>query len=278
MALADRDLPADAGVAVARLADASDLGSLWTNETGGADAFVTLGAWAAVTERIVLGTGVVPLSARSEATLALAARQVARMADGRLILGIGVGQRAAAEKLHGTSWRPPVSWVRDALGALRGKGFAVIVGALGPRMLEVAAESADGVLLNWFTPAYVSEVRERIREATEAAGRDPSSVRVSGYVRVAVGSKAREALAEQVRFYSGLPFYREHWAAMGDPDDGDVTVASVDGSDLREQLSRFDGLDDVVARIVPTEEYGVEAVAELLCRRQAAVEGRTERT
>lgn len=218
IALADRDLPADAGVGAVLLAEDGGAHSVWTNETGAADACVTLGAWAAVTDRIGLATGVVPLSARSTATLALAAGQLDKLSGGRLTLGIGVGQRSAAEDLHGRAWQAPLEWTAEALEVLHGNGYPVIVGVLGPRMTALASRFADGVLCNWATPAYARVMRDRVVEEAEGAGRDPGQLRVCGYVRVAAGPAAADAIAAQVGFYSRLPFYRQHWEAMGDPD------------------------------------------------------------
>ncbi len=265
LALADRDLPADSGVALARQVDASDqVDSLWTNETGGAQAFATLGAWGASTSRVALGTGVVPLSARSTATLELGARQIAKLTSDRLILGIGVGQRAAAEKLHHREWRPPLEWTSSVIDALVDRTYPLIVGALGPKMLALAATRADGALLNWTTPGYASELRSRFDQSADAAGRDPSELLLVGYVRVACGPNASAALEKQVGFYSRLPFYREAWEAMGAPSTDDVAVASPDGSGFRDRLSEWDALDVVVARIVPTPEYGLESMVDLL--------------
>lgn len=269
IAVADRDLPDDSGVAIARRADAAaGVHSLWTNETGGADATVALGAWAAVTDRVRLATGVVPLSARSTATLQLATKRLARLSAGRLLLGVGVGQRTAAEQLHEREWQPPLRWTADALERLRGNGAPVLVGALGPRMLWLAATAADGAVLNWSTAAYARHQRERFDASSASAGRDRAAQLLCGYVRVAAGTDAVEALAAQVAFYAKLPFYREHWEAMGDPEDADVTIASSDGADVVERLHAFvgdGGFDVVVARIVPTATYGVERMTDLLC-------------
>lgn len=265
IALSDRDLSDDCGIAAVRLAEDGGADSVWTNETGGADACVTLGAWAAVTDHVGLGTGVVPLSARSTATLALAAGRLDRLSAGRLTLGIGVGQRAAAEKVHEHPWRPPLAWTADALDALAGNGYPVVVGALGPQMTALAARSADGVLCNWNTPEHARTVRERVHALAAEAGRDPGSVAVHGYVRVAAGADADAALADQVGFYSRLPFYREHWAAMGDPEPSRVSLASRDGRGLREGLAAYDAYDVVVARLVPTPGFGIMRLVEAIC-------------
>lgn len=265
IALSDRDLPDDSGISAVRLAEDGGADSVWTNETGGADACVTLGAWAAVTDHVGLATGVVPLSARSTATLALAAGQLDRLSAGRLTLGVGVGQRAAAERVHDRRWRPPLEWTADALDVLTGHGYPVVVGALGPRMTALAAHAADGVLCNWNTPEHAREMREQVHALAADSGRDPGGVAVHGYVRVAAGAEAEAALAEQIGFYSRLPFYREHWAAMGDPDPSRVSVASLDGHGLREALAAYDAYDVVVARLVPTSEFGILRLIEAIC-------------
>lgn len=265
IALADRDLPDDAGIAAVRLAEDGGAHSVWTNETGGADACVTLGAWAAVTDHVGLATGVVPLSARSTATLALAAGQLDKLSAGRLTLGIGVGQRSAAEDLHGREWQAPLEWTAEALEVLHGNGYPVIVGVLGPRMTALASRFADGVLCNWATPAHARAIRDRVVEEAEGAGRDAGQLRVCGYVRVAAGPAAEEALEAQVGFYSRLPFYRQHWAAMGDPDPLEVALASPDGTGLVEGLAAYDAYDVVVARLVPTPEFGIMRLIEALC-------------
>ncbi len=276
IAVADRDIATgtdDSGIAIARRVDASSVDSLWTNETGGADAFVTLGAWAAVTDRVRLATGVVPLAARATRTLALAASQVSQLSSGRFMLGIGVGQRGMAENHYERQWRPPLEWVRDAIaafgeeaaGARIGAGYRVLVGALGPKMLALGATAAEGALLNWTTVESQRVARAEFDRTAAAAGRDPESLTLAGYVRVAVGPDAESALSKQSRFYSSMPFYREAWQAMGDPADDAVALASPDGRDLRERLLAWDALDVAVARIVPTPEFPVERVVDILC-------------
>lgn len=264
VAIADVDLGPDSGLAAAQVADEAGFESIWVNETGTADALVTLGAWSSVVRRATVGTGVIPFAPRSSAHLRLAARQVASLYPDRFVLGVGVGQRAMAEKLHGRTWRSPLAWTEDELGPLRENGLRVVVGALGPRMLDLAARAADGVLLNWTTAAHAAVLRRQFAEAAADAGRDPSELLVAGYVRVAVGDGATEALAQQVGLYSSLPFYRDHWRAMGDPDDAEVALASPDGRDLRERLERWDALDMVVARIVPTPSHDVTATVRAL--------------
>jgi alkanesulfonate monooxygenase SsuD/methylene tetrahydromethanopterin reductase-like flavin-dependent oxidoreductase (luciferase family) len=265
IALADGDLGDDGGVAVAEMADAGGIDSIWVNETGQADALVTLGAWSQRTERVTLATGVIPFSPRSSAHLELAAAQVGRLAPGRFVLGVGVGQRSMAEHVHQRTWRSPLDWTADELGVLRGHGFPVVVGALGPKMLDLAARQGDGALLNWTTPAHARLLREQFDASASDAGREPGDLLLTGYVRVAVGDGAANALATQIDLYSGLPFYREHWESMGNPANDEVALTSEDGTDLPERLAAWDALDAVVARIVPSASHDPRRTVEALC-------------
>jgi alkanesulfonate monooxygenase SsuD/methylene tetrahydromethanopterin reductase-like flavin-dependent oxidoreductase (luciferase family) len=265
IALADGDLGPDAGVGVARRADEAGIDSVWVNETGQADALVTLAVWSQATEQVTLGTGVIPFAPRSSAHLRLAASQVASLAPGRFVLGVGVGQRSMAEYVHQRDWRSPLEWTADELESLRGNGFPVIVGALGPRMLELAAKKADGALLNWTTPAHARVLRDQFETSVQVAGRADDDILLAGYVRVAVGAGAAEALGTQIELYSGLPFYREHWESMGSPANDAVALASADGTDLPERLAAWDALDVVIARIVPSASHDAAQTVDALC-------------
>lgn len=249
---------------------------------GAADAFIACSHWSAATRDLVEGgieTGilVVPASLWGAMPLATIAATVGDLAAGRFVLGIGTGGTIdpAFRHTYGLPELPPIAQMRDYLVALRGlldgdrvtrEGVAitlhgaglafhgarvpVYLGALGPRMLRVAGEAADGVALNWCGPEEVAWSRRRIAEGARAAGRDPSAVRVVEYVRVAVDDDvdaARRALAR-----ASLPYvlaragevrtigYRRHFARMGFED------ALNDLDELRQRGASPDDLADAV--------------------------------
>ncbi len=77
--------------------------------------------------------------------------------------------------------------------------------ALGPQMLRLAGETADGALLNWATPEHIAVSRARIGEGVARAGREPGAVPVTMYIRVCVDddvAAARQALGQQVLGYA----------------------------------------------------------------------------
>jgi alkanesulfonate monooxygenase SsuD/methylene tetrahydromethanopterin reductase-like flavin-dependent oxidoreductase (luciferase family) len=101
----------------------------------------------------------------------------------------------------------------------------VYLAALGPQMLRLAGETADGALLNWATPERIAASRARIDEGSARAGRGPGSVPMTMYIRVCIDddvAAARQAFGAQVLGYAmgqpGVPQtagYRGLFAQMG---------------------------------------------------------------
>jgi alkanesulfonate monooxygenase SsuD/methylene tetrahydromethanopterin reductase-like flavin-dependent oxidoreductase (luciferase family) len=117
-------------------------------------------------------------------------------------------------------------WPRSAsLGVKDLPPAPVYLAALGPQMLRLAGETADGVLLNWATPGHIAVSRARIDEGAARAGREPGAVPVTMYIRVCIDddvAAARQALGQQVLGYAlgqpGIPHdagYRGLFARMG---------------------------------------------------------------
>jgi alkanesulfonate monooxygenase SsuD/methylene tetrahydromethanopterin reductase-like flavin-dependent oxidoreductase (luciferase family) len=146
-------------------------------------------------------------------------RPVAVMRDyltvvGALLAGETVTYEGPALRLH------------DASLGVRGlPRVPVYLGALGPQMLCLAGERADGALLNWATTDRIAESRRLLEEGATRAGRDPAGLTLTMYIRACVDDDvdaARQALGEQVLSYAmaqpGTPLasgYRGLFAEMG---------------------------------------------------------------
>jgi 5,10-methylenetetrahydromethanopterin reductase len=101
----------------------------------------------------------------------------------------------------------------------------VYLAALGPQMLRLAGQVADGALLNWATPERIAVSREQIDAGAARAGRDPGAVPMTMYIRVCIDddvAAARQAFGAQVLGYAmgrpGTPQsagYRGLFAQMG---------------------------------------------------------------
>jgi alkanesulfonate monooxygenase SsuD/methylene tetrahydromethanopterin reductase-like flavin-dependent oxidoreductase (luciferase family) len=231
-----------AGLAVA--GEALGYAAVFLPEIAGRDTLVALGALAGETERLRLGTGIVPMRSRSPALLSMAAATVQERSAGRLILGVGTGP-ATPGALN--DLRELVNGLRTVLSggaADLGHGPALLtldpgwpipiwIAALGPRAVRVAGEVADGVLLNWCTPERVAEAREALHASALAAGRDPSSVTVAAYVRASLAVEERSAVhaaAAAVAEYASFPAYARQFRTMGLGDAAERAAGDPDGA------------------------------------------------
>jgi alkanesulfonate monooxygenase SsuD/methylene tetrahydromethanopterin reductase-like flavin-dependent oxidoreductase (luciferase family) len=217
---------------IARRIEAAGFHGLWLNDTARGDSLAGLAAAAEVTSTLRLGTVVIPVDRRAPAEIATAA---ARLPAERLTLGIGSGEL-----------RHPLGPVEEAVDRLREATTAEIaVGALGPRMRQLAASRADAVLLNWLTPQAAADAVVDLR--VDAEGRP---VRAVLYVRTAVDENAVEALRAEERRYEGYPAYAANFVRIGSPAI-DTTLAP--GATPAEFEAFASPVDELVLRaITPT--------------------------
>ncbi len=114
----------------------------------------------------------------------------------------------------------------------------------GPGCCRLAAERADGVLLNWLTPRAAREAATELRDTAAAAGATPP--RVVLYVRTIAEPAARPVLEREVARYEGVPSYAANFDRLGIRP-ADATIADAAG------LAAFDAVDELVLRaITPT--------------------------
>ncbi len=222
---------------------------LWVPEGGGRDALSLLAALAVSTHRIKLATGILPIFSRTAMVTAMSAAGLANLSDGRFILGLGAGHRGPVEDGHGVRFERPLARMRETVEIVRrllggekvtyeGKVFAtrdaalgraapsakvpIYIAALGPRMLELSGELADGVLLNWTPSGRIRESVDVVDGGASKAGRTPPDIDAAGYVRVAVTDeveRARDALRRQIAGYASNPFYGTFFEQSGFKDE-----------------------------------------------------------
>jgi alkanesulfonate monooxygenase SsuD/methylene tetrahydromethanopterin reductase-like flavin-dependent oxidoreductase (luciferase family) len=201
-------------VQLVQTAEQTGYEALFVPEGLGREAFATLAGLAPVTERILLAPGVAAITARPARTAAMAAATVQELSGGRLILGLGAGfeRKIAAVRAY-------VNEVRQTeLGFDAGHPPSVWLAALGDRMIALAAEVADGVLLNWCTPERLQRARATLDDAVQRGGRDPGAVTLATYIRACVEpdeAVAIQAIAPQAQQYASIPHYRAHFEQMG---------------------------------------------------------------
>jgi len=278
------------------LADRLGFDSAYVTHIAGRDSLTVLMAYARATERIRVGTGVVPIFSRTPATMAQTAATLDEYSGGRMVLGLGVSHRATVENWHGQTIDKPVTQMREYLGGvraiLRGEpppesayfptkfafmGYAaraelpIYVAGLSPNMLRLTGELADGVMLWLCSPAYIRDtVIPRVREGLDKAGRSPDDFDVVAAVPVALSDdveSARATFRQDLIPYASLPFYRAMLESSGFEaelaafDAGiaarDVERAKAGLSDrMLDQLAGIGGAGDVRAAVERYRDAG----------------------
>lgn len=227
---------------------AAELGyrSFWTAETTGPEAFSLLAAAGGAAPGLDLGTGVLALQLRTPPLAAMAAATLqALRPDTDVLLGVGISSPVVTSRWHGAAFgAQPLGQVREYVALVRAclagekvtfagdhyavKGFRlglrlgertpkVVLGALGPRMLALAGEVADGVLLNYLPASHVAWSVEQVRAGEAAAGRAPGSCAVHAYVHAGVADR-EGALANGRRdlfSYAVVDSYAESFTRAG---------------------------------------------------------------
>jgi 5,10-methylenetetrahydromethanopterin reductase len=205
--------PLPAMVELARLAETLGYGHVWIGDSHviWREAYVTLGATAAATGRVVLGTSVTNLVTRDPAVVASAFATLHEAWPGRVILGAGLGDSAVETMGRKPSrlaaFEADLRRVRSLLagdevpagtGTMRLKHAAgavpIYVAGSGPRILELAGRVADGViLLVGIQPDRVRRALDVVRAGARAAGRDPGALDLVLWVPCALSGDEAEA-------------------------------------------------------------------------------------
>jgi alkanesulfonate monooxygenase SsuD/methylene tetrahydromethanopterin reductase-like flavin-dependent oxidoreductase (luciferase family) len=196
-----------------------------------------LTAYALATERIRVGTGVIPIYTRTPASMAQVAATIADLSGERMVLGLGVSHRPVVEGWYGQTIDKPVAEMKEYVAIVRAvlrgddppagdkwrTGFRlgglgpfpdtpVYGSALSPGMLRAVGETCDGVILWLCNPEYVREVV--IPEV--ATGRERAGKTLEGFDVVAAVPAAStddpgaafDSMRRDLLPYFGLPFYR----------------------------------------------------------------------
>ncbi len=259
-----RDLPVTQVVQLGKFAENHGYSSIYLPETGnrtpngglaGRSPWISLAAMFAETEHVGGAVGVAAAPFRSLPHLALSAATLQEQSEGRFSLGIGVSHREAADRLGVPFPTSPLRWTEIAcdelmgqarFGLTFGQSFPVLVGALGPKMVELGASRSDGLVLNWLTPQHARETIDLARNAGQANGRTPYTVL---YVRLS----PYEALHTDAVNYDAMANYHHHFVRQGLMTPEDVVAGTCLRSDdlghAKEQLNAWAeaGIDLVCA-------------------------------
>ncbi len=253
-------LPATQAAEAAKRVQDMGYAALWIPETTGRHPFAMASWLLANTSNLIVATGIANIYHREPGVTLAAQMTLAEQSGGRFLLGLGVSHKPLVEGVRGLHYGKPVETMRTYLQAMSTSPYTgvapeapppIVIAALGPKMLELAAESADGA-----HPYFVSP--EHTREARRILGDEAWLCVEQKVVFETDMEKARAAARAAFRIYSSLPNYRNNWKRMGfadaDLDDG--------GSDAF--LDATFAMGDV-SRIVSRVEEHLAAGANHVC-------------
>jgi probable F420-dependent oxidoreductase len=256
--------------AVDLCARAEQLGytDVWSAEVGATDAFSPLAAIAVKTERVRLGTALVPVFTRPPALAAMSAAGIQQLSGGRFVLGIGTSSPAIVGLWMGLEFDTRVKRIeeyvevlREALAGkkvtyqgetIRVEGFRlqidpghpvpIYIGALGPHMCKLAGRVADGVLFYFMTPDGVRQALRDVAEGAREAGRDPNDIDV--FLRLPVACDEPEETARfmgrrMLTGYAIVPAYNASIARQGFEDEARAIAKHWQAGEREEATAAF---------------------------------------
>jgi probable F420-dependent oxidoreductase len=262
-------LPPAEFVAAAREAEARGYHTAWLGETAGHDALVMSTVAAVHTTRLNVATGVLPVQTRTPVVLGMATATLNHLAPGRFALGLGLSSRVIVEQWHGLPFAPALAQIREAVDIVRkvaagervnveGKVYRVrnfrltapppaapvrvYLAALGPEMLELAGEIADGVLLNWIPPEAVPASLAHLEAGARRAGRTLAGFEIAAFVRTCVTDEpaaARETLARDITGYATVGAYQAFFRTAGYAGEVDAVRAAWAAGDRAGAVKRI---------------------------------------
>jgi len=269
--------------------EAAGLDHVWIANIFSYDAITTLALMGRETSRVRLGTAVTPTYPRHPGAMAQQALTTAAASNNRFTLGIGLSHQVVIENMFGMSYDKPAKHMREYLNVLmpllRGEtanyqgeqyhvqgltldvpgvtDLPVVVAALGPAMIKLTAELADGTN-TWMVGPKTME--EHIIPSFHAAGRqDPAIVAGMPIVLTTNVDQAKEKIAQDLTVYGQLPSYRAMLDREGAAGPADIAIVG-DENQLRGQIKRFQdlGVTDFNAAIMDTEDGAYARTLEFL--------------
>ena len=243
---------------IAREIEALGFGSLFMPEGAGKNALIESAAFLAATDRLVVGTGIANIHVRIPAPAETGARTLAALHPGRFVLGLGVSHAPFVEENMKGTYAKPLATMRTYLERMNavpaeieeGARPARVLAALGPKMIELSGELADGAHPYLVTPEQTAATRAILGDdkwvITEQA--------------VAIGGDAEDQLRRahtHIGFYIPLSNYRNSWLRQGF-DESDLVPG---GSDrLTRALVGMGSAEEAAASVTAHLDAGADHV------------------
>jgi probable F420-dependent oxidoreductase len=192
-------------------------GTQWLAEAAGRNVFVHASFLLAKTARLNIATGIANLYARDPMASVAARNALAEQSDGRFLLGLGVSHAPLVEGWRGQSYGKPVATMRQYLETMSRVPYGAppppsrpktVIAALGPKMLELAGELADGAHPYNGTPEHTAQARAIL-------GPDKLLCPEQMVLLETDAAAARRIGRRVLSLYLGLPNYTSNWLRLG---------------------------------------------------------------
>lgn len=279
-------LPAGPNIAdtVARLRWAEDNGipDAWFSDSGAPDTLTQIAAVGHQTRTIRIGVAVTPVYTRSPSVIAASANVISQVIPGRFILGLGSSSQTIMGQWNGIPLDKPLTRVRETAQLVRqmlkgektdfkgetlsSRGYRqaptenpppIYIGALRPKMIEMAAEVGDGVIFNLWPQGALPKMMEALKRGAKNAGKNWQDIEVVNRAMVlCTDDKAmgREIFRAAFGPYYATPVYNKFLAWAG-YEDAATAIAQGWAEKNREKTAGAltDALIDEIA-IIGTED------------------------
>jgi probable F420-dependent oxidoreductase len=251
-------------------------GALWFIEAVGRESLTQAALLLGATNRMVIATGITNIWGRDAMSMAAAHRTLTDAYGDRFVLGLGVSHPPLVEKLRGHRYERPLEYMRrylDAMDSARVQAPPApearpvrVLAALGPRMMELAAERTAGALTYLVTPEHTEQARSGL-------GPGPLLAVEQAVVVTSDRAEARRIGRAYLKVYLSFPAYLANWERLGFTSDDfteggsdrlvDAMVLAGDAGSIAEQLrAHYDaGADHVCIQVLDPEPTGLPQAA-----------------
>lgn len=245
-------------VALAQRIESLGYSTLWLPETMGKDPFALIGMLGANTTELRFATGIANIFHRHAGVMKQATNTLAEQTNGRFLLGIGVSHGPVVAGVRGLDYSKPLTSMKNYLEAYEASPYMAfppaeppkkVLAALGPKMLEVARDQADGSHPYWTTPDHTEQARKIL-------GDDKLLLVEQKVVLTTDPAVGRAAGIGALAMYKSLPNYRNNWLRLGFTDD------EIDNGDPRfvDAVVAWGTADQINARVQEHIDAGANHV------------------
>lgn len=195
--------------------------ALWIPDTLGRDPFVNATLLLESTTDLIVATGIANIHMRHPGMMKQGAASVAELSGGRFVLGLGVSHAPMVEGVRKLDYSKPLTAMRTYLDAMSASMYSavppaedppVVLAALGPKMLALAAERTKGAHPYWTTPEHTAEARALMGPEAWLCVEQKCVLTTDREVAHAVTN-------QQLGIYADLPNYRNNWKRLGFTED-----------------------------------------------------------